>query len=303
MGTRYLELGLPVAYENADTLIGWEADSYLDLDREQRAWLDRQVASRQAWHRRTQLPRYAATLTEVARTAEKRPIATGDLQRLELTMRGWFEDTSTQGMGVAAELFMKLSDAQVEHFRQEIEALNRKTAEKAAGETATERRERMVEQTVTRYEDMLGDLTPAQLRAIEQAAAAMQPERNLRMAYWRRWQSELFALLERRRMAPECFAAQFSRIALDRDRWYSPELRAIRASNERLQRELMETLITGMTPNQRQHFAGRADDWAKLFANLSRKRSDVVAQAQPAPDENACRDTAVSPNRRIPAET
>jgi hypothetical protein len=303
MGTRYLELGLPVAYENAETLIGWEADSYLDLDRAQRDWLDRQVASRQAWHRKTQLPRYAATLTEVARAAEKRPLAPADLQRIEATVRSWLDDTTAQGLGVAAELFAKLSDAQVEHFRAEIEALNRKTAEKADDETPAERQERQVEQLVTRYEDMLGDLTPAQLRSIEQSVAAMQSERAHRMAYWRRWQGELFALLARRRMAPDCFAAQFTRMAMDRERWYTPELRAIRAHNGRQQRELMASLLTGMTPAQRQHFAKRADDWAKLFADLSRKRTDVVAQAQPAPDQNACRDTAVATHGRVPAET
>lgn len=302
MGARYLELGLPVMYENADTLIGWEADNYLDLDREQRAWLDRQVATRQAWHRKTQLPKYASTFAEIARTAGQRPIAPADIQRLEATVRGWFDETTTQGLGVAGELFLKVSDAQIEHFRKEVEDLNRDTMEKAADETPAERRERVRDQLVDRYEDMLGELTPAQLRAVDQAVANLQSEDAQRMAYWRRWQGELFSLLARRRAAPDCFVTQFTRMAMDRERWYTPELRAIRARNERVQRELAATMLTGMSTKQRQKFAQRADEWSKLFADLARKRTDVVAQTQPPADDNACRNTAVASHRVVPAE-
>ena len=272
MGTRYLRLGFPIVYEHADFLIGWEADTYFDLDAEQRAWLSKQVMAQQAWHRKTQLPKYSATLAEVARTASQRGIEPADLQRLENAFRSWYDDTSAQGLDVMGQLFLRVSDAQVAHFRAELETLNKKAIDDAAERTPADRRDELVD----RYESMMGDLSPAQLRKVDVAAASLQAEDPFRLVYWKRWQGDLFALLARRRAAPACFITQFKDMATHRDRWYTPELSRVRAHNEQIQRELAQALLTDLSSAQRAQFVKKANDWKELFAGLAGKAGNGV---------------------------
>ena len=303
MGARYLKLGLPVVYENADTLIGWQADQYFDLTNEQSAWLSEQVVQQQAWHRRTQLPRYAATLGGISATAAERNIVAADLDSMQVKVRGWIDDMSQQGIGVMADLFMRVSDQQIAHFRSKIEELNAKTADQNAETSPEEKRETVVDSMVDRYEDMIGTLSPSQLAAINRTATALLPEGEHRLAYWRRWQGELFGLLARRRATPSCFSAQLARMAGNRERWYTPELRHIRSQNEQLQQDLAVTILTNLSAVQRRKFAQRAGEWSQLFASLARKGANDIAQAQPAAFNNSCSDAAVTTQGVVAAGT
>ena len=56
---------LRLGYNNADTLLMYAADSYLDLDSEQDAFARERVRALLAWHRRTQLREYARLLESV----------------------------------------------------------------------------------------------------------------------------------------------------------------------------------------------------------------------------------------------
>ncbi len=294
MSARYLKLGLPVVYENADTLIGWQADQYFDLTTEQSAWLSQQIEQQQAWHRKTQLPRYAATLGEISVAAAERNIVPEDLESTRLKVRSWIDDTSRQGVGVMADLFLRVSDRQIAHFRARVEELNAKTAEDDADTTPEEKRETAVDSLVDRYEDIIGPLSSLQIAAINRTAAALLPEREHRLAYWRRWQGELFELLARRRSMPSCFTAQLVQMAGNRERWYTPELRRIRAFNEKVQQDLAVNILTNLTPVQRRKFAQRAGEWSQLFAGLARKGANDIAYAQPAAFNNSCSDAAMA---------
>ncbi len=294
MSARYLKLGLPVVYENADTLISWQADQYFDLTKEQIAWLDQQVEQQQAWHRKTQLPRYAATLGEISAAATERNIVPADLTSVQAKVRDWIDDTSRQGIGVMADLFLRVSDQQIAHFRERIDELNAKTAQEDADISPQEKREMVVESMVDRYADMIGPLSSAQMGAINRTAVALLPEGEHRLAYWRRWQGELFGLLARRRSMHSCFTTQLAQMAGNRERWYTPELRRIRAYNQKLQQDLAVTILTTLTPVQRRKFAQRAGEWSQLFAGLARKDVNDIAQAQPTAFNDSCSDAAMT---------
>ena len=56
-----------LAYNNADVLVRFQADRYLDLNSAQVRWLSGQLVAQHGWHRKTQLPKYGATLHDLAR--------------------------------------------------------------------------------------------------------------------------------------------------------------------------------------------------------------------------------------------
>ena len=298
MWTRYLRLGFPVVYEHADFLIGWEADAYFDLTKEQRVWLDKQVAAQQAWHRKTQLPKYSALLGDVARNARQRPMTPADLARLEDAFQIWFEDSSAQGLDVMGNLLVRVSDEQIQHFRSEIDALNKKAIADSAKRTRADLRDELVD----RYQDLVGDLSAAQLQAIDAAVTARLAEDPQRLTYWKHWQSDFYTLLSKRRAMPACFITQFKWMAMNRERWYTPELRRVRDHNEQVQRELALKLLTDLSPVQRAQFARKTSDWVELFNDLAHKPAGgVVAVAQPSAPAEKCSEVAqalIAPDRR-----
>lgn len=55
---------LDLAYRNLDRLLTWRIDSYLDLNDEQKAWLEPRLDQHLAWHCSTQLPQLASWLDQ-----------------------------------------------------------------------------------------------------------------------------------------------------------------------------------------------------------------------------------------------
>ena len=89
---------------------------------------------------------------------------------------------------------------------------------------------------------------------------------------------------------------------MNRERWYTPELRRVRDHNEQVQRELALKLLTDLSPVQRAQFARKTSDWVELFNDLARKPAGgVVAVAQPSAPAEKCSEVAqalIAPDRR-----
>jgi len=64
--------GLRLGYQQADVILGWRANTYFDLDREQRRDFSARLDRLLLWHRYEQLPEYAKFLTAAIDKAEHR---------------------------------------------------------------------------------------------------------------------------------------------------------------------------------------------------------------------------------------
>ena len=63
---------LPVAWmAQADLLLGWRANTYFDLDRDQRRDFSARLDKLLVWHRSEQLPEYASFLTAAIDKAQR----------------------------------------------------------------------------------------------------------------------------------------------------------------------------------------------------------------------------------------
>src|SRR3954467_12093198 len=63
--------GLRVGYKQADIILAWRANTYFDLDRDQRRDFSARLDRVLAWHRYEQLPEYAKFLTLAIDKAEQ----------------------------------------------------------------------------------------------------------------------------------------------------------------------------------------------------------------------------------------
>lgn len=157
-----------LGYEKLPFLAGWEIDRYLDLDREQKAVVDRQLRAIQAWHRVHQLPRYAAVLKQVEDEIEQ-PVTTADVADWRSTLLATWPALIDQLAPAVAELGATLTPAQLAHLEKRLAEANDKLAaeffdnrDPAGARTARLKRSR------ERAENFLGPLNAPQLTRLEQ---------------------------------------------------------------------------------------------------------------------------------------
>ena len=157
-------------YDKLPFLAGWELDRYLDLNGEQEKMADRHLRAIQAWHRKTQLPKYAALLKQV----EEQVDDSVSVQRVA----GWRNEALAtwpalveQLAPAVAELAVTLTPAQLEHFEKTLAQANRKIeSEYFAGPDGKALRQARIKRSRERAESFLGALNAPQLARLEQRA-------------------------------------------------------------------------------------------------------------------------------------
>lgn len=108
-----------LGYLNADWLLVRQVDRYLDLDSEQRDWLQDRIESHIEWHRRDELPRIDAMLSSMRERVES-GITAEDV--------GWMLDESRHRYRALARRLLPdvvvvlhgLDDEQIDHLEREL---------------------------------------------------------------------------------------------------------------------------------------------------------------------------------------
>ena len=106
-------------YNRLDFLIPWYLDRYVDLDREQDRFLDRQLAPFLAWHREEELPRYLTLLEETEQALDE-PVTAQMIEDLSLSVEAAYERVEVRGLEWMISLGEQLSDEQLAEFIDEL---------------------------------------------------------------------------------------------------------------------------------------------------------------------------------------
>ena len=268
---------LRVGYDNADTLLLYTFDSYLDLDDAQTAFLRQRVKAVLAWHRATQLRDYAAQLAAI-----QARIGAGNLAGAEVL--GYIDlfDARLAAIGAQAapdfaQLGATLQPAQIDRLRAKLAQdadKARHRVQRYAGAGGLDER---VAAYVERAEPWFGSFGREQLDLIRASLAA-------RPGAQARWADEveqrgrdLIRLLERQRdenpdpaLAAEWMRDYFLHLSTPEDE----RRRSWLEENRRDNAALIAQLINAATPKQLNHLARRlaqyADDFAALAAEGAR---------------------------------
>lgn len=266
---------IKLAYDNADRLLLWRADDYVDLDRDQKAWLRARLQRFMHWHRVEQLPEWASTLREFD-LALADGVTPADMDRFYGRATDWGEDIVVRLVPTAAELLPTLSDAQVADMAPRLAKANEELNEDYAGLPPADQRAVWRRKIRDELDDWIGALTPQQDAIVETASRQVVPDNAAWIAYRARWQAQLLKLLAERH-APG-FERALLDLSTDRERFYTPEYAEVRANNDKVYRRLTLDLLTSLTPAQSRRLSGRLDDIATDFEEL-------VAAAGPQPPD------------------
>lgn len=158
-------------YNQAPELAYWWLDGYADFDDAQSLRVRDSLAQWFVWHRRTQLPDYAALLARAqaelaADTTPQRVCRWWD----ELRQRG--ERAAEQALPYAAEVMSTLKPAQLRHIERRYARGNEEFRSDFLDKDPARRLERSVDRAVERAEILYGSLEAPQRALVARLVAA-----------------------------------------------------------------------------------------------------------------------------------
>ena len=154
-----------LAYGQADDLLYWWMDGYVNFNGDQSPRVREDVAGLLQWHRSTQLPQYAALLARLQGMAGQ-DIKTEQACTVADELRTKFNAVTVQAEAPASALAMVLTSEQIDHMQRKFEKNNEAFEREWRKRTPEERRARRIKQARERSEMLYGKLEAAQMLAL-----------------------------------------------------------------------------------------------------------------------------------------
>jgi hypothetical protein len=162
-------------YNRLDTFAGWYFESLVSLNdvqrTELRGWLERTLA----WHRRSELSRYATFVSDMSATVEK-PGTQESYDEARLRFQGLIDDLIQKTAPEASELLTHLSPAQIDELLDNLAEKARESTEESAEAVADDEwRPEQVKSIARQVKRWTGSITPQQKQLIAVHIAEIEP--------------------------------------------------------------------------------------------------------------------------------
>lgn len=259
-------------YNNGDTLLYWWINAYVDLDGEQSGWAKREIDELFAWHRRTQLPDYAALLQK-----GQQQLARGVTQRdlldnvREIRARG--ERLVLRSAPELADLARSIKPEQLDKLARKFERNNKQYQDKYMEGSVAQRQKARYRKSMEQLRLWFGDFSreqEAQIRMLSDARPLDQ-EAWLQERRWR--QSRILDLVRRvqaqRMDKRQAQAAVEATIRESFGRMESPERKGFYEASLDSNTKFYLGVIRLATPQQREHARKRMQGWIDDFRSLA----------------------------------
>jgi hypothetical protein len=159
-----------LAYSNAPQLAWWWLDGYADFSREQAPAARQAVDGFFDWHRRSQLPDYAAWLVAIQPQFADN-MSPGQACRLQEQGREKLEPSLQRALLLAADLVPGLGEEQFASIDKRFAKVNDTMRDDFLQSDAADRAEAAFKRTLERAERIYGNLGSAQKRVIREGLA------------------------------------------------------------------------------------------------------------------------------------
>jgi hypothetical protein len=266
-------------YNNADRFIRWEVSDLVDFDRQQQTYFDGQLAHVLYWHRRTQLPLYAELFASMPQRAAQ-GISTDQFAAFTTTAEGWGGSIEGRMLPVATQILLSLSPRQVQQLPQRLDKANAEFLEDEQGKTLEQDRKRWGNAVAKGYRRFIGRLTSEQRQYLQTKALSYQSERDLWVAYRKRWQAQMLTQLQSwavQEVSAQQFADFMVELSTNRQA-YTGEFEAVGEANRRLAAEVSAWLLSNLTPAQQDKFSDMMED---IAGDLRELAADLPQQKPP----------------------
>jgi hypothetical protein len=263
-----------LGYGNADSLVRWWADQYVNMSPEQDALTRERLVRVHAWHRKTQLPEYVAVLRQSQKLVAGQPnvadmLALGDgMIRLGRTV-------AEQMTPDIADFLATLAPEQIERMAERLADKNleyAKEAQLADGEGGQRkaRYKRLLERTEYWFGDFSDPQKTALRRMIDGQSTGSQFWYDERLRRQQEWLT-LARQVQRDRPSRELVMKWLRDYATRFDLPLDPARLAQAQSLRRASAELSVAVLAMTTPAQRANVQQKLGDLMRDFTELSQE--------------------------------
>jgi hypothetical protein len=258
-------------YNRLDRVAYWYFSRQVTLSEVQAQHLRTDLRQLLQWHRRSELPRYAALLDSLSRDA-RHPIGRARIDASRREIEALWRDVVQRASPHAALWLAELSDAQLEelfgNLAQDDDELRAKYCEPDE-RTLARRRERAVFSGIAEW---TGRLSREQRELVKATVAKLEPTGCEWVANQRVFRRDLRTLLESRTREPT-FAESLGRFLLSPEERWTERYRQSFVANREHVVSLLAQIDATLSPRQRTRLAGKFADLARDLRNLAQARS------------------------------
>lgn len=258
-------------YNHLDWFAKRELGKYIDLTDTQEAWLQPRFEALWAWHRTTQLPRYAEDLYALADAAEQ-PLTAEQFDNAFKTLQDHADRVYERATPEAVTLLAMLSNQQVDELLDTIAEDTEDFADEVAKHDVDHRREEKVDDTLDWLDKRLGRLTDAQRETVNAWSHTREDLSEQWLAHARWWHDAFAETLADR--LDTGFAERAAALLFQTERFLPDALADANARNRQRWLGMLATVSAQSTPRQRQHLAEYIREFAKDFAVLAEQPVD-----------------------------
>lgn len=263
---------IKLGYQQLPTLSYWWLDSTVSFSGNQTPAAKEAIDKLYQWHRREELPGYAALLQ---RTAD---LSAGSVQPEQLCrvvdeVQARLDTLMRQAVAQAAPVAMALGPRQLSHMARHWEQQNEEWEKEWLQGDADARMERRVDKALSRYNSFYGELSAAQTALIKTQLAQSPWTAEWGRRDRQRRQQDLLSTLQRITQSNMTQAQAEAQLWGVWKRWLQPPDAGQRAVVQSLSQRACENLAqlhNTATPEQRVRVARRLRAYERDFLDLNR---------------------------------
>lgn len=262
--------GLRLTYNQLDWLGPWYVRSYVALNTGQKALLKERWNTQLAWHRQTQLPRYAIWLRQVQEKIN-RGLRPTDLEQMYQEMDGFYRVSVAHLAPDIVALAKLTSRDQVNEFMISLQKENRQWHKKHVKPKATAQHRRRVRQVTDNIVAWTGPLHKTQRHRIEAWSQQLPPMAADMLRQREHWQDRMAQLLVQQdsRGQEAAFDDPLTRLVVYPDYLWTDRYRARIERHKILTWQLLADLAGQLTERQREHLNRKIDRTVADLLELS----------------------------------
>ncbi len=263
-----------IGYNQADVILAWRADDYFDFDARQKPEFTKRLARLLEWHRRDQLPDYAAFFAEIRQRMQRAPVREDAVWAVE-GAKARYRNIVNRGANDAADMLALLNAENIRALQTQFEKDNKKFVRDFRLDGSLEQRKRArLERTLKQIKDWTGSLTHEQEERIAALSNEITPIDHLRHQDRQRRQREFIAMLRIRDNKPE-FLPLLQNWLLHYDRGRAPEY--VKQLDDVYEKRIALYLEVErmLTPRQREHVLHKLQSYIDDMKALAARPVDA----------------------------
>jgi hypothetical protein len=257
-------------YNNLEYIIPTYVEGMVSLDGILEKRVEQQTMSLINWHRNTQLIQYADLLRGLKRDFGL-DLTEEQVSHTIVTIESLWQLLAEKLNEEMVVLLPLLNNSQLEELFVSINKKNDKFYKENVDLDKDEIAEEFKERLLDNFESWLGDLTKQQKNEIQKTATMIYSSADLRLKLRKYWQENIQEILK----AEDTIEVKSDQLNIFFNQFNVERINIladIRNKNIQAIGLLTVKLIHISTPDQKQHFTNKADDYIQIFTELKENR-------------------------------